>query len=93
MSSISTTGHHNSRWLRVCHSVTRSGETSSLRLARPAADLNSGFAQHQVCGDHVGAFDLADGYAFRNSCAPVADHVSPMGSARTIGDVAWHGEP
>jgi hypothetical protein len=46
MSPASTTGHHHARWLRLRHSVTRSGETSSLRLARPTADEGNGITQH-----------------------------------------------
>lgn len=46
MSSISTTRHRHALWLLIRHSDMRSGESSSLRLARLAADLDNGTTQH-----------------------------------------------
>ena len=45
MSPTSTTSHHHSRCPQLHHSATRSGEASSLRLARLVAGLSNGINQ------------------------------------------------
>ncbi len=59
MSLISATTHHNSLRPRLLHSATRSGEASSLRLARLAADLSNGIYQQTP---RVGDRDEPFGY-------------------------------
>ena len=52
MSPTSTTGHHHVLRLRLRPSDTRRAETSSLRPARPAADLDNGTTQHTPSTHH-----------------------------------------
>jgi hypothetical protein len=77
MSLISTTRHHHALWLRLRHSVTRSGGTSSLRLARLASDLNNGIAQHTPSPDPYSAWNAPSGGG-----KPWADRNENLGRCR-----------